>query len=124
MRFDVPSIAYARRDDELVVAYQVVGDIDAGLDLIFLLGWPSHLAMQWELPAFARFLTRLGTFSRLITFDRPGTGLSDRGPTGQVFEDRLDDILCVMDAAGSERAAFFGCHIGGRLALLFAATYP
>ena len=124
MRFDVPSVAYARRDDELLVAYQVVGDIDAGLDLIFLLGWPSHLAMQWELPAFARFLTRLGTFSRLITFDRPGTGLSDRGPTGQVFEDRLDDILCVMDAAGSERAAFFGCHIGGRLALLFAATYP
>ena len=92
MRFDVPSVAYARRDDELLVAYQVVGDIDAGLDLIFLLGWPSHLAMQWELPAFARFLTRLGTFSRLITFDRPGTGLSDRGPTGQVFEDRLDDI--------------------------------
>src|SRR5262245_6264298 len=82
------------------------------------------MALQWELPAFARFLTRLGGFSRLILFDRPGTGLSDRGPTGQVFEDRLDDVRCVMDAVGSERTAFFGCHLGGRLALLFAATYP
>ena len=104
------------------IAYQVVGD--AGPDLIFLLGWPSHLALQWELPAFARFLTRLGSFSRLIVFDRPGTGMSERGAIDQAFEDRLDDITCVMDAVGSERAAFFGCHLGGRLALLFAATYP
>jgi pimeloyl-ACP methyl ester carboxylesterase len=122
VRTDIPAIRFARRPDDLLVAYQVVGD--EGPDLFFLLGWPSHLALQWELPAFARFLTRLGSFSRLIVFDRPGTGVSDRGPTGQVFEDRLDDILCVMDAVGSERAAFFGCHLGGRLALLFAATYP
>jgi pimeloyl-ACP methyl ester carboxylesterase len=121
VRSDIPTVRYAHRPDELVVAYQVLGD---GPDLFFLLGWPSHLLLQWELPAFARFLSRLGTFSRLIVFDRPGTGLSDRGPTGQVFEDRLDDIVCVMDAVGSERAAFFGCHLGGRLALLFAATYP
>ena len=121
MRSDIPQIRFAHRPDELVVAYQVFGE---GPDLIFLLGWPNHLALQWELPAFARFLTRLGTFSRVILFDRPGTGLSDRGPTGQVFEDRLDDVVCVMDAVGSEHAAFFGCHLGGRLALLFAATYP
>jgi class 3 adenylate cyclase len=100
----------------------VIGD--AALDLIFLLGWPSNLVMQWELPAFARFLTGLASFSRLILFDQSGTGLSDRGLTGRAFEDRLDDILCVMDAVGSERAAFFGCHLGGRLALLFAATHP
>jgi pimeloyl-ACP methyl ester carboxylesterase len=119
---ETPPVRYARRPDGLTIAYQVVGD--AGPDLFFLLGWPSHLALQWELPAFARFLTRLSTFSRLIVFDRPSTGLSDRGPTGQVFEDRMDDITCVMDALGSERAAFFGCHLGGRLALLFAATHP
>ena len=122
MRSDIPPIRSAHRRDDLLVTYQVVGD--TGPDLFFLLGWPSHLALQWELPAFARFLTRLATFSRLILFDRPGTGLSDRGPTGQVFEDRLDDVICVMEAVGSERAAFFGCHLGGRLALLFAATYP
>lgn len=121
MRTDVPEIRRARRPDGLHVPYQILGE---GPDLFFLLGWPSHLALQWELPAFARFLDRLASFSRLIVFDRPGTGVSDRGPTGQAFEDRLDDIVCVMEAAGSERAAFFGCHLGGRLALLFAATYP
>jgi class 3 adenylate cyclase len=121
VRTDIPEIHRTRRPDGLHVAYQIVGE---GPDLFFLLGWPSHLALQWELPAFARFLDRLASFSRLIVFDRPGTGVADRGPTGQVFEDRLDDIVCVMDAIGSERAAFFGCHLGGRLALLFAATYP
>jgi class 3 adenylate cyclase len=119
---DIPPVRYVRRQDGIQLAYQVIGD--GGPDLFFLLGWPSHVALQWEHPAFARFLTRLSSFSRLIVFDRPSTGLSDRGPTGQVFEDRMDDIVCVMDAVGSERAAFFGCHLGGRLALLFAATYP
>ena len=123
MRFGSPPVRYASRRDGLVIAHQVIGMAD-GPDLIFQLGWPNHLALQWELPAFARFLDRLAGFSRLILFDRPGTGLSDRGPTGQAFEERLDDILCVMDAVGSEQAAFFGCHLGGRLALLFAATHP
>ena len=122
MRVQDPAVRYAKRSDDLTIAYQVVGA--DGPDLFFLLGWPGHLTLQWDLPALARFLTRLASFSRLIMFDRPGTGLSDRGPTGQVFEDRLDDILCVMDAVDSEEAAFFGCHLGGRLALLFAATYP
>jgi pimeloyl-ACP methyl ester carboxylesterase len=63
-------------------------------------------------------------FSRLVLMDRLGNGLSDRGPTGQAFEDELDDVGVVLDAVGSRRAAFFGCHLGGRLALLFAATYP
>jgi pimeloyl-ACP methyl ester carboxylesterase len=122
VRFQVPPVRYATRRDGLLIAYQVVGD--SGPDLIFLLGWPNHLALQWELPAFARFLTRLGSFSRLILFDRPSTGLSDRGPVDQAFEDRMDDILSVMDAVGSDQTALFGCHLGGRLALLFAATYP
>jgi pimeloyl-ACP methyl ester carboxylesterase len=119
---EVPTVSHARRSDGIRIAYQVVGDGDQ--DLIFMLGWPTHLALQWELPAFAGFLHRLASFSRLIMFDRPGNGLSDRGPTEQDFEDRLDDVLCVMDAVGSQRTSFFGCHTGGRLALLFAATYP
>jgi class 3 adenylate cyclase len=79
---------------------------------------------MWENPAFAEFLHRLASFSRLILFDRTGNGMSDRGPTGHAFEDWMDDVRAVMTAAGSERAAFFGCHLGGRLALLFAATHP
>jgi class 3 adenylate cyclase len=121
MRFG-PPFRFARRHDGGNLAYQVVGDGD--LDLVFLFGWPTHLGLMWENPSFAGFLHKLSSFSRLILYDRLGNGLSDRGPTGHKFEDELDDVRCVLEAAGSERAAFFGCHVGGRLALLLAATYP
>jgi pimeloyl-ACP methyl ester carboxylesterase len=78
----------------------------------------------WENPSFAEFLRKLSSFSRLILYDRLGNGLSDRGPTGHVFEDEIDDVRSVLAAVGSNRAALFGCHVGGRLALLLAATYP
>jgi pimeloyl-ACP methyl ester carboxylesterase len=117
-----PPFAYARRRDGRRLAYQVVGEGD--LDLVFLFGWPTHLGLMWEDPSFAGFLGKLSSFSRLILFDRLGDGLSDRGPTGHTFDDEMDDVRCVLAAAGSERAAFFGCHTGGRLALLLAATHP
>lgn len=93
-------------------------------DLVFLFGWPTHLALMWENPAFADLLDGLSTFSRLVLFDRLGNGMSDRGPTGRAFEDGMDGVRTVLRAAGSARTAFFGCHLGGRLALLFAATHP
>ena len=121
MRFG-PPFDYARRQDGRRLAYQVVGDGD--LDLVFLLGWPTHLGLMWENPSFAGFLAKLSSFSRLILLDRLGDGLSDRGPSGHTFDDEMDDVRRVMAAAGSGRAAFFGCHTGGRLALLLAATHP
>ncbi|HXP14750.1 MAG TPA: adenylate/guanylate cyclase domain-containing protein, partial [Actinomycetes bacterium] len=121
MRFG-PPVRFTRNRDGAHLAYQVVGEGD--LDLVFLFGWPSHLALMWEHPAFAGFLHRLASFSRLILFDRAGNGMSDRGPTGHAFEDGMDEVGSVLAAVGSERAAFFGCHLGGRLALLLAATYP
>jgi class 3 adenylate cyclase len=117
-----PPFDFARREDGRRLAYQVVGE--GGLDLVFLLGWPTHLGLMWENPSFAAFLGKLASFSRLILFDRLGDGLSDRGPSGHSFDDEMDDVRRVMAAAGSERAAFFGCHTGGRLALLLAATHP
>ena len=117
-----PPVAYALDVHGSAVAYQVLGD--GPLDIVFLLGWPSHLALMWENPALADFLSRLASFARVIVFDRVGTGMSDRGPTGHAFEDGMDEIRTVLDAVGSQQAAFFGCHLGGRLALLFAATYP
>jgi len=117
-----PPVAFARNANGSTVAYQVLGD--GPVDVVFLLGWPTHLALMWENPAFSEFLHRLASFSRLIIFDRVGSGMSDRGPTGKVFEDGMDEIRTVLDAVGSTRAAFFGCHLGGRLALAFAATYP
>jgi class 3 adenylate cyclase/pimeloyl-ACP methyl ester carboxylesterase len=121
MRFG-PPVRFARRRDGRHLAYQVVGEGE--LDLVFLLGWPSHLGLLWEHPSVAEFLGKLSSFSRLILFDQLGMGLSDRGPTGHAFEEGMEDIRCVLAAVGSKRAAFFGCHLGGRLGLLLAATYP
>src|SRR5215207_3813268 len=117
-----PRFEFARRQDGRRVAYQVAGEGD--LDLVFLFGWPTHLGLMWEDPSFAGFLGKLSSFSRLILYDRSGGGLSDRGPGGYVFEDEMDDVRAVLEAVGSERAALFGCHTGGRLALMMAATYP
>src|ERR1041384_4760914 len=119
----LPQTMYARSGD-VNIAYQVIGD--APLDLVFVMGWVSHLEYFWAEPSFARFLTRLASFSRLILFDKRGTGLSDRVPINQLptLEQRMDDVRAVMDAAGSKRAALCGVSEGGPMAILFAATYP
>jgi class 3 adenylate cyclase len=121
MRFG-PPVSYTHDPNGSRLAYQVLGE--GQHDLVFLLGWPTHLGLMWENPAFADFLHGLASFSRLILLDHLGRGLSDRGPSGRPFEDRMDDVRTVQQAVGSEATAFFGCHLGGRLALLFAATHP
>jgi pimeloyl-ACP methyl ester carboxylesterase len=114
-------IRYARSGD-VNIAYQVTGD--GPFDLVLVHGFFSHLEIDWELPALARFHDRLGSFSRLIRFDKRGTGLSDRGVGLPDFETRMDDVRAVMDAAGSESAALCGYSEGGPMSVLFAATYP
>jgi len=118
-----PETRYARSGD-VNIAYQVIGD--APLDLIFVMGWVSHLEYFWAEPSFARFLRRLASFSRLILFDKRGTGLSDRVPVAELptLEQRMDDVRAVLDAVGSDRAAICGVSEGGPLSALFAATYP
>ena len=116
-----PETRYARSGD-VNIAYQVVGD--APRDLVLVPGWVSNIEVLWEGAACARFLERLASFSRLILFDKRGTGLSDRVPDLPTLETRMDDVRAVMDAAGSERAALLGYSEGGLLCLLFAATYP
>jgi len=119
----VPTTRYAKSGD-VHIAYQVVGE--GPVDLVLIHGWISHLEYQWEDPASARFLSRLVSFSRLIVFDKRGTGLSDRVAESALptLEQRMDDIRAVMDAAGSHRAVMFGISEGGPLSTLFAATYP
>jgi pimeloyl-ACP methyl ester carboxylesterase len=114
---------YARSGD-VHIAYQVVGE--GPFDLVYVPGWVSHVELAWEEPTLARFLGRLASFSRLILFDKRGTGLSDRVSDDKLptLEERMDDLRAVMDAVGSERAAIFGVSEGGTLAALFAATYP
>jgi pimeloyl-ACP methyl ester carboxylesterase/class 3 adenylate cyclase len=121
---DVPDTHYAKAADGVHIAYQVVGD--GPLDIVFVMGWVTNIEVMWEEPAFARFLDRLATFSRLILFDKRGVGLSDRVPEDRLpnLETRMDDVRAVMDAVGSERAVVFGVSEGGPMSMLFAATYP
>jgi DNA-binding SARP family transcriptional activator/pimeloyl-ACP methyl ester carboxylesterase len=116
-----PPIRYAR-SAELNIAYQVSGT--GPIDLVLVSGFLSHLEKDWEEPRHAQFLDRLASFSRLIRFDKRGTGLSDRPGGLPDLETRIDDLRAVMDATGTERAVLFGYSEGGPMSLLFAATYP
>jgi pimeloyl-ACP methyl ester carboxylesterase len=120
---DAPQTRYAKSGG-LNIAYQVVGE--GSLDLVYVAGWISNVELMWEEPAHAHFLGRLASFSRLIAFDKRGTGLSDPVPLDRLptLEERMDDVRCVLDAVGSERAAVFGFSEGGVMSALFAATYP
>jgi pimeloyl-ACP methyl ester carboxylesterase len=116
----LPETRYAKSGD-VHIAYRVVGE--GPFDLVFVPGFTSHLDMAFE-PPFDHVTRRLSSFSRLIYFDKRGTGLSDPVDDPATLEVRMDDVRAVMDAVGSERAALLGNSEGGAMALLFAATYP
>ncbi len=118
-----PETRYANSDG-VRIAYQVVGQ--GPLDLVFVPGFISNLEVHWEDTGFSHLLRRLATFTRLILFDKRGTGLSDRVDIRDLpnLETRMDDVRAVMDAAGSGRAALLGASEGAPMSILFAATYP
>ncbi len=116
-----PKTRYAKSGD-CNIAYQVVGK--GPIDVVYIPGWVSNIDMMWTEPRLATFLTGLAKFSRLILFDKRGTGLSDRMFHLSSLEERMDDIRAVMDAVGSDRAVLFGHSEGGTVSTLFAATYP
>lgn len=115
----IPDVRYARSGD-VAIAYQVVGT--GPVDLVFV-PFFGNLRWAWEQPLICRFYERLASFSRLILFDKRGTGLSDR-PRTLTLETQMDDIRAVLDAVGSERARLLGAIQGSQLCALFAATYP
>lgn len=117
-----PPLTKYTKCGDVDIAYQVVGH--GPIDIVMVPGWVSHLEMNWEEPNFAAFLRKLASFSRLIIFDKRGTGLSDRIKGSPNLEERMDDVRAVMDEVGSERAALFGVSEGGGMCALFAATYP
>ncbi len=116
-----PETRYARSGD-LHIAYQVVGD--GPIDLVYVPTWISQVEHYWEEPGVKRYFERLASFSRLIMFDRRGSGLSDPVAGAPTLEEQMDDVVAVMEAAGSERAAVFAQLDGGAMAALFAATHP
>jgi len=110
------------KSDGFNIAYQVVGHGE--IDVVFVMGWVSHLDLFWTEPHFADFLNVIASFSRLIVFDKRGTGLSVRPVSVPTLEERMDDVRAEMDAVHSERAALIGLSEGGAMCLLFAGTYP
>jgi class 3 adenylate cyclase/pimeloyl-ACP methyl ester carboxylesterase len=119
----IPTTQYAK-SGRYHIAYQVFGS--GAFDLVIVPAFVSHVELWWDLPLAVRGLRRLGSFARVIIFDKRGTGMSDRVSEDQLPtpEERMDDVRAVMDAAGSARAAIIGSSEGGWMAALFAATYP
>ena len=117
----VGPVEYAR-SEHVTLAYRTIGEGD--VDLVFVPGILSHVEIVLEEPGMARFFDRMGDFARVIIYDRRGTGMSDQLPDDFTLEEDAGDILTVLDAAGSERAAVLGYTGGGSLAVQFAAMYP
>jgi class 3 adenylate cyclase len=116
-----PQTRYAKCGD-VNVAYQAVGD--GPIDLLFAPGFVSHVDLYWTVPELTSFMRTLASFSRLVIFDKPGTGASDPVASAPTLEERVENMRAVLDAAGCERAALLGISEGGPMSLLFAATYP
>jgi pimeloyl-ACP methyl ester carboxylesterase len=116
-----PDTQYARSGD-VHIAYQAFGK--GPINLVMVPGFVSNVEAYWEQPDFARFLNRLASYARVVTFDKRGTGSSDRVAELPGLEARMDDLRAVMDAAGMEQAALLGISEGAPLSILFAATYP
>jgi pimeloyl-ACP methyl ester carboxylesterase len=116
-----PRTEYAQ-SEEVNIAYQVFGE--GPFDLVVTPGFVSNLDLMWDDPENARYWRHLASFARIITFDKRGTGLSDRVTDIPPLEQRVDDLRAVMDAAGVERAALMGVSEGGPLSIQFATTYP
>jgi pimeloyl-ACP methyl ester carboxylesterase len=118
---EIPETHYARSGD-VSIAYQVVGE--GPFDVVVVPGFVSNVEGVWRLPSRSTLLRRLASSSRLIVFDKRGTGMSDRVSGAPTLETRMDDVRAVMDAAGSARAALIGISEGAPMSILFAATYP
>jgi class 3 adenylate cyclase len=118
---ELPETRYAKSGD-VNIAYQVFGE--GPFDLVHVPAFTSHVELSWQVPAMAAVSRRLASFSRLIRFDKRGTGMSDRVAGVPTLETRMDDVRAVMDAVGSARAALLGASEGAAMSILFAATYP
>jgi class 3 adenylate cyclase/pimeloyl-ACP methyl ester carboxylesterase len=116
-----PPTQYVERDG-ISIAYQVVGN--GPVDMLVAPGFISHLDLQWTHPRYSRFLARLASFTRLIIYDKPGTGLSDPIPHLPTLEERGAEIEAVLDSVGSERAVLLGISEGGPSSVVLAATRP
>jgi class 3 adenylate cyclase len=117
-----PETQFTRTVDNVSIAYTVTGD--GPFDVVVVPGFVSHVELIWEVPLAVHMIQRLASFSRLITFDKRGSGMSDPVMGAPTLEERMDDVRAVMDAAGSEQAVLIGVSEGVPMSVLFAASHP
>jgi class 3 adenylate cyclase/alpha-beta hydrolase superfamily lysophospholipase len=124
MATEIPETQYAKTGDNVHIAYQIIGE--GPLDVVLAPNWITHVEVMWEIPSIVRYLRRLASFARVIAYDQRGAGMSDPMPLDAppTLEERMDEAVTVMDAAGSARAALIGFESGGPMAALFAASHP
>ncbi|MBW8011735.1 MAG: alpha/beta fold hydrolase [Chloroflexi bacterium] len=120
-KISIPQTRYVR-SGEIYIAYQVVGS--GPIDFLVIPGYVTHLEHAWNEPKLANILQRLASISRLILFDKRGTGLSDRAAEPPKIEQTMNDAMEVLKAVGSKQAALYGYSEGGPMSALFAATHP
>src|SRR5688572_5325130 len=120
----IPDVQYVKTSDGAHIAYQVFGS--GAFDVVCVPGFAYNVEHAWRLEPVARAYRQLAGFSRVIVFDRRGTGLSDRidEVSPPTLDARMDDIRAVMDAAGVERAVLLGYEDGANLCAVFAASNP
>lgn len=118
----MPPVTQYAKSGDIHIAYQAFGQ--GPLNLVMVPGFVSNIENYWDEPDFARCLTRLASYARVVIFDKRGTGMSDRVTELPGLDQRMDDLRAVMDAAGMEEAALLGISEGAPLSVLFAATYP
>src|SRR5262245_39230370 len=116
-----PTTHYVKSDD-VHVAHEVFGE--GPRDLLFVPGFVSNIEAIWASAGQRAFFERLASFSRVILFDKRGTGMSDRSSQIFTLEQRMHDVQSILDEVASKRAALFGVSEGGPMSLLYAATYP
>jgi class 3 adenylate cyclase len=117
----MPETRYARSGD-IAIAYQVVGDGER--NLVMIPGFVSNVEVAWEHPAYERFMRKLGSFAKIVVFDKRGAGLSDPLEGAETLEQRIDDVRAVMEAAEIDRASVLGISEGAPMGILFAAVHP
>jgi pimeloyl-ACP methyl ester carboxylesterase len=119
---DIPDTVYAKSGD-VFIAYQCLGE-GGPIDYVCVPPMISNIEVIWECPQAVRFMRRLARLGRYVQFDKRGQGMSDRDTGTPTIDERVDDLLAVLDAAGVEQAALAGSSEGAATAALFAATYP
>jgi pimeloyl-ACP methyl ester carboxylesterase len=115
------TIKYCTARDGLRIAYSIVG---AGTPLVRVLGWFTHLEMEWDWPDLRYFWESLAARHLVIRYDGRGIGLSDRYSGEFAEESRMADLEAVVDAIGVERVALLGISEGGWTACQYAVRHP